>query len=303
VPFGAPSSPRNIKYRPFAMTSDIGEAVLEALADELSLADSSVSELGTYFLPAPAAEEQDVASAICRTEDALGMATWVLTPVYRAAKARIGSSRRDMRAAIAMLAVCPDNATAWAVRKRVLNDILRGHSSTADLAVECRELVDNELRFNALILSRSPKSVEAWSHRAWVLRLVGWHRERVAIEFVIGWKAASAARANYYAGVHRIRALQWADADMIALQIARSREWLQRNISDSSGWWFHVRSVQKLVQLKGIQLDFDSNEADFAKDMLRIYGDECECVRKYYAWFSALSRGFREAAVSIDKLT
>jgi protein prenyltransferase alpha subunit repeat containing protein 1 len=279
------------------MTSDIGEAVLEALADELSLADSSVSELGTYFSPAPAAEEQDVASAICRTEDALGMATWVLSPVYRAAKARIGSSRRDVRAAIAMLAVCPDHATAWAVRKRTLNDSLRGHSSTADLAVESRELVDNELRFNALILSRSPKSVEAWSHRAWVLRLVGWRRERVEIEFAIGWKAASAARANYYAGVHRVRALQCADADMIALQIDRSREWLQRNISDSSGWWFHIRSVHQIAQLKGLTFDFNADEADFAKDMLRVYGDECECVRKYHAWFSALSRGSREAVV------
>jgi Protein prenyltransferase alpha subunit repeat len=267
------------------MGSVVGEGLLEAIADELCCPSGiAISELGIFFSPCPQSQDQNVSSAIYRTPDTLGIASWALSLLYREAKARLASSRSDYRAATAMLVVCPDYATAWHVRKRQMTDISK------DVSAEyIAELVDDELRLNAVILTRNPKSVEAWSHRSWILRVFGLSCQRIEVELALGWKTASAARSNYYAGANRMRALDQGNSHTVAAQIALSREWLQKNVSDSSGWWFHLRSVQRYLQLKGIDPEFLLLEAAFADDMFATYGNLYESVRKYHEWFGALS--------------
>jgi Protein prenyltransferase alpha subunit repeat len=267
-----------------ANLSSMGMAVLEALADLLCGPErASVSELGVYFAPVPPENEQTISAAIRVSAHALGVASWALSPLYRAAKARIASSRNDVRAATAMLVATPDYATAWAIRRE---EIMRRTQKAAE--IESDAAADDELALCALILSRSPKSVEAWTHRSWVLRVFGWTDKRVETELELCVQAASAASCNYYAGVHRAQSVARATPHALVAQVTLSREWLKRHVSDCSGWWFHTHAMILTCKFQREDLSNSvlASERSFAEDMHRRYGEKYECVRKYHAWIA-----------------
>jgi hypothetical protein len=267
-----------------SITSTLGDDVLETVADILRDRDGTpLSELGVFYAPTPPLAEQTLSTALIVTPEALGVSSWVLSALYRAAKSRIIASRRDLRAATSILVATPDYATAWAVRRE---DLMRQKKEmkTAEIDKEG----DEELAFCSLILRRSPKSVEAWTHRAWVLRVFGWTDERVRKELNLGLHAASAAPGNYYAGVHRARALRQAKPGVLASQVILSRDWLRRHVSDCSGWWYHTCAIRLASELDDQEFLYQilDDELYFAIDMDQTYGAKYECVRNHKKWLS-----------------
>ncbi|KAI0562687.1 Geranylgeranyl transferase type-2 subunit alpha, partial [Gracilaria domingensis] len=119
----------------------------------------------------------------------------------------------------------PDNLTAWNARK----------------ACTKPETVLAELEFNRLMITRGPKSAESWSHRSWLIRtfLFPLKPEQVVTELQLAWFASSRKPHNYYAGVHRLRLLQWMTPAVKRNEQEKSRKWLRTHVSDSSGWWYH----------------------------------------------------------------
>lgn len=254
-----------------ALGNEIVDACGAILCDQSKI---GLAEVGTFFAPLPDSHERTVASAVRHSVDALGVASWALSPLYRAAKARIGASRSDYCAATSMLVATPDFATAWAIRREHLP-----HTR------ERSGRIENELDFCALILRRSPKSVETWSHRAWVLKRYGWGDSNgIRVELDVACRAASAAPCNYYAGVHRARALCLANADIVGTEISRNREWLQTHVSDCSGWWYHALVVRRACFLS-MWCSHDADcENSFASTIVDLYGKEYESVKKYSTW-------------------
>lgn len=258
------------------LDNDIIDAVARLLCN---MDEHKISELGIYCAQKPQAN-LSVDDIVRVSGNALGIASWALTPLYLSAKKRIISSRTDFRAASVLLAVNPDYATAWSVRKELLlqsgGEILNDDWSTSAPA--------RELSFVSLILRRDPKSVEAWSHRSWVFRNYGWHGSSIAEELRVCAVAASSAPCNYYAGVHRLRVLRRASYDVVLQEIAETRQWLQTHVSDSSGWWYHMSAVQlgRLSEM-GAEQEY-AEEICFANDMLQRYGERYESVEKYHHW-------------------
>lgn len=231
----------------------LGNGVLEAVADVLCRPGGpGVAELGVFYAPLPCAASRTLDAAVLLNAEALGVATWALTPLYRAAVARLRASRRDLRAATAVLVAAPDYATGWAARK-------------AAFAARPAADADAELALSALLLRRDPKCAETWAHRAWVLRIAGargmdkagWSAAEgvVAADPVVERELATAAAAaaakpcNYYAGVHRMRALTRASQRVLLLELARSRHWVEQHVSDCSGWWYHTQTVRRSREL------------------------------------------------------
>jgi Protein prenyltransferase alpha subunit repeat len=262
-----------------SITFTLGDDVLETVADILHGRDgTALSELGVFYAPTPPLAEQTLSTALIVTPEALGVSSWVLSALYRAAKSRIIASRRDLRAATSILVATPDYATAWAVRREELMR-QKKEMKTAEIDKEG----DKELAFCSLILRRSPKSVEAWTHRAWVLRVFGWTDERVRRELIFGLRAASAAPGNYYAGVHRARALRQAQPAVLASQVILSRNWLRRHVSDCSGWWYHTCAICLVSVLDDQEflIQILDDELNFAIDMDQRYGAKYDCVRNH----------------------
>ncbi|GJR75694.1 protein prenyltransferase alpha subunit repeat-containing protein 1 [Tanacetum coccineum] len=113
----------------------------------------------------------------------LGISTEVIKPLYTTAKRAFMSSRDQykmllsdniagdssslttiengiMKHSMAVLLLSGDFGTAWNSRKEV---VVKKHNMTLYL---------DELRFSALVLSHSPKSERAWSHRRWVIKMI-----------------------------------------------------------------------------------------------------------------------------------
>ncbi|KAG2696715.1 hypothetical protein I3760_07G072400 [Carya illinoinensis] len=152
-------------------------------------ADPLIDEVG-FIHPSQFAkltEEADDATDIPTSEcpsfwnrdHKFGVSTLVLLPLYNAAKlafmAAIGEYKRlgpdvvvsgdgleseVMKHSRALLLLSPDFGTAWNSRKLIV-------SKKQDLSIFMDELLLSEL-----VLSYSPKSDHAWSHRRWVIKSV-----------------------------------------------------------------------------------------------------------------------------------
>lgn len=241
--------------------------------------DLNIKELGIFFGTEPLANPS-CSDALDITTTALGIASWALSPIYIAAKHRLSSSREDIHAATALLVVNPDYMTAWSVRKEQL--------STACEKVYDRNcaqaVVARELSFVSLILRRNPKSAETWSHRSWILQNHGWDSTSINEELRVCELAASSASCNYYAGVHRLKTLRRSSENVVSSEILKNRLWLQLHVSDSSGWWYHIKAVECGMST-GLRRTQDMvRELAFAADMLQRYGKGYENVRRYHKW-------------------
>lgn len=254
---------------------------------------SDVKELGVFVTPKPGAtsgSSSSAASALRATPDALGIATWALTPLYRYAKHRLSTDRRDTRAAAVLLAVSPDFASAWAVRKECL---LR--KSTCGPAQSRPAAVAEEYHFNGLVVRRSPKSVEAWAHRSWLLRRFGLNEDDIRREFELTNIAATLVKSNYYAGVYRVQLVGRASPNTVASEIERNRDWLGRNVTDSSGWWYQGVLARTLKSL--VPSDWPAvveHELRFASDVVHRYASEkFVSSNKYCEWIAREAADFR----------
>lgn len=105
---------------------------------------------------------------------ALALAFPLLLPLNALGKAQLlGATRHApdrLDAANLLLLTNPFHATAWNVRKEAVCGALRESGPPGSHAAPWCAIALAELRFSSLVLSRHPKSSEAWAHRWWLLR-------------------------------------------------------------------------------------------------------------------------------------
>lgn len=248
---------------------------IDALADFVCTDTlPSLKELGTFHATPPPPPHTPP-STFRLERGNLGLASWSLNPLYLAAKHRLRQNRTDWRAASVALLVAPDLTTAWNVRKHHLTSL---H-------------VSEELIFSAFVLSHSPKSAEAWAHRGWVLRVFGCSQSQAMEELELAWNMASRAKSNYYAGVHRFRVFRLCSADFLRTEMKQSQTWLQKNVSDSSGWWYHRLLITYLARHVGFLAV--ATEHRFADQMYNRYRNTHQCVTIHKEWLSSVASGMR----------
>ena len=196
----------------------------------------------------------------------LGIPKELLPVLYSAGMTILDSENNDadrrFQASTGILVASPEHFTAWNERKRWTKRKL------SCPGVDSR--VENELDFNAVLLTLAPKSCEAWFHRRWLLRQEGnlgtvkvRNREEKLCLF-----AAKRAKANYYAWTHRILYTLGTNNEEkdTEKRISEGRHFLQRNISDSSAYHFQRVLLHQLSNNK-------VNDKDYIRQVIQ---KECE---------------------------
>lgn len=146
-----------------------------------------------------------------------------------------------MKHSRALLLLSSDFGTAWNYRKLMVSK----EPHVANFM--------DELSFSKLVLSYSPKSECAWSHRRWVFKMISGKclnlQEIVEKESNFVKLIAEKSKMNYRAWNHRCWLVSYMSSGQVIYEIISSREWAGLNVADNS--CFHYRSRLMLRMLKG----------------------------------------------------
>ncbi|KAJ4719743.1 Protein prenyltransferase alpha subunit repeat-containing protein 1 [Melia azedarach] len=105
----------------------------------------------------------------------------------------------------------------------------------------------DELRMSALVLSYSPKSERAWSHRRWVITMISGKcstlQRIIEKESELVENIAEKSKMNYRAWNHRCWLVSYMTSEQVLHELKKSRNWSGLHVADNS--CFHYR--QKLI--------------------------------------------------------
>ncbi|XP_064619274.1 protein prenyltransferase alpha subunit repeat-containing protein 1-like [Lineus longissimus] len=263
----------------------------------------------------PILEPKQNRSPVVLIDHKLGLEHWCVRILYSYAYDRLmdwrtkhlGARSLDYGHVIeltrAVLAVNPDVATAWNIRKETVQ---KGHLRVAQ-----------DFKFGALLLRKHPKSPETFCHRKWLFNHlmrtdprfaplnfdldplnidainvqlapsgnVGEMRLQIPSdvlnlvqeEMSVCQMAADRYPSNYNAWSHRIWVLQHVgkcDRQILLTELDQTKEWVSLNISDHSG--FHYRQFV----VRHLYPDHESDEVD--KTILEVELDDTTDLLKRY---------------------
>nr|GEW63232.1 protein prenyltransferase alpha subunit repeat-containing protein 1 [Tanacetum cinerariifolium] len=192
----------------------------------------------------------------------LGISTEVIKPLYTTAKRAFMSSRDQykmllsdniagdssalttiengiMKHSMAVLLLSGDFGTAWNSRKEV---IVKKHNMTLYL---------DELRFSALVLSHSPKSERAWSHRRWVIKMIAGKstnmQEVLRNESELAERIAEKSKMNYRAWNHRCWLVSYMPKSQVIDELVNHRDWAGLHVADNSCFHYRTRLMSRTL--------------------------------------------------------
>lgn len=214
-------------------------------------------------------------SRLVLVEHKLGIPFASLAPLSMHAMALLAHSPPPelmLQATRAILCVNSDQSAAWHARRHWLDRVVRPPADSA-------AVVDAELRFVALLLTKHPKSGDAWSHRRWLIAELRRKRLLLLVD-PPQWTAAEAALCSrvadayprcYYAWSFRLWLLQstvdaCASLDarlaVICAELQRLGEFVRRHVSDGSAYNLRRALIKRVIVECGASL--------FSQALLRV---------------------------------
>ncbi|KAM1692020.1 hypothetical protein FF1_033660 [Malus domestica] len=201
----------------------------------------------------------------------LGISTQILLPLYKAAKRAFMAASRQYKAlnsksdvsgdenslcaslsldnsfesdvmkhSRALLLLSCDFSTAWHSRKLVVS---QKHKLSDFL---------DELLLSALVLSYSPKSEYAWSHRQWIIKSIAGKcstlSEIVTKDSELVEKIAERSKMNYRAWNHRCWLVTYMTREQLLYELKRSRNWASLHVADHSCFHYRSRLMLKILE-------------------------------------------------------
>ncbi|KAH9698773.1 protein prenylyltransferase superfamily protein [Citrus sinensis] len=158
----------------------------------------------------------------------------------------------------ALLLLSCDFATAWNSRKLIVSN------------KRLLPILMDELHLSALVLSYSPKSEQAWSHRRWVINMIA--RNCSTLQWIIERESEL---------VEKI-------AEVLD-ELKKSRNWSGLHVADNS--CFHYRRRLMLRNLEGFCYTQDNNSSGYFVETYQIWKEELdwnESLIKQYVGREAL---------------
>jgi hypothetical protein len=234
----------------------------------------------------------------------LGLAYWLVEVLYPTVwKALREESTPHERLRLSRLGVLlsPESGSVWNYRKRDISYLLKESELRKDEM--WISLVNRELRLTSIVLLKRAKSLEAWSHRVWLLRQVLLRDRRLAraylladLEFVL--RLLDRHRRNYAAWSHRwwcigrllSEELAEIDAAMTFLlsELERLRAWAAARPSEHSAHHQLIQLMQQLWLLRPAAVLAEQHfrallESEFRENLLqlRAYGGTFETLWLY----------------------
>ncbi|KAK9291468.1 hypothetical protein L1049_019416 [Liquidambar formosana] len=145
-----------------------------------------------------------------------------------------------MKHSKALLLLSCDFGTAWNSRKLVVSK--KQHVS----------ILMDELLLSALVLSYSPKSDHAWSHRRWVIKMIAGKcsnlQDIVGKESELVEKIAEKSRMNYRAWNHRCWLVSYMTGEQVLYELKKSRNWAGLHIADNCCFHYRRRLLLRILK-------------------------------------------------------
>ncbi|XWS58412.1 hypothetical protein CRYUN_Cryun08bG0031900 [Craigia yunnanensis] len=139
-----------------------------------------------------------------------------------------------------LLLLSCDFGTAWNSRKLVV-------SKKQQLSIFMDELL-----LSALVLSYSPKSEQAWSHRRWVIKMIAGKystlQEIIEKESELVEKIAERSKMNYRAWNHRCWLVSYMTREQMLHELKKSRDWAGLHVADNSCFHYCRRLMLGILE-------------------------------------------------------
>ncbi|XP_019177448.1 PREDICTED: protein prenyltransferase alpha subunit repeat-containing protein 1-like isoform X2 [Ipomoea nil] len=178
-----------------------------------------------------------------------------------------------MKHSKAILLLSCDFGTAWNFRKLLV-------SEQQEYSMFMEELVLSDL-----VLSYSPKSERAWSHRRWVIKMIAGKcsnlQEIVDRESEFVKKLAERSKMNYRAWNHRCWLVAYMPVGQLFHELNKSREWAVLNVADNSCFHYRTRLMLRILEaflnkdqngFSGEELDeMWKDELDWGEKLIKLY--------------------------------
>ncbi|XP_020551005.1 protein prenyltransferase alpha subunit repeat-containing protein 1 isoform X2 [Sesamum indicum] len=176
-----------------------------------------------------------------------------------------------MKHSRALVLLSCDFGTAWNSRKLIVSKKL------------VFSVLMDELRLSALVLSCSPKSERAWSHRRWVIKMMAGNcsnlQEIVERESELVKTLAESSKMNYRAWNHRCWLVSYMSDSQVLLELQCSRDWAEVHVADNSCFHYRARLLLQMIEnlrrnnkrggLSGAE--FHQEELDWVGMLIRRY--------------------------------
>lgn len=169
----------------------------------------------------------------------------------------------------ALLLLSCDFGTAWNIRKLIVSK-----------EPHLTRLTD-ELLLSELVLSYSPKSERAWSHRRWVIKMIAGKgsnlKDIVEKESELVKKIAEKSKMNYRAWNHRCWLVSYMPIEQVLYELLSSRDWAGLHVADNSCFHYRTRLMLKMLEDSWSKQDSKACSAYNAEhEHYKVYKEELE---------------------------
>ncbi|CRL08153.1 CLUMA_CG020996, isoform A [Clunio marinus] len=172
----------------------------------------------------------------------LGIESWCIRYVYQYAHQLIISHRKQNRlpASIVKYLNCailinPDVATFWNIRRYLVERVQLN--------------LTQEFQFSSLVLSKKPKSSEAFFYRRWLYSFQSGEAIDWAVEISLCERCSERKNGNYHAWNHRQWVLQKAP-NLLSYEIIKTEKFIRKNIADYSCYHHRHFVLSKLFDIQ-----------------------------------------------------
>ncbi|XP_002268977.1 uncharacterized protein LOC100255283 isoform X1 [Vitis vinifera] len=239
-------------------------------------------------------QSEDGISSFWNRDHKLGISIDILLPLYRAAKnafmAAIAQYKAHgnpsvkeeksgdenischlesevMKHSRALLLLSSDFGTAWNSRKLVL-------SKKQDLS-----MFMDEFLLSALVLSYSPKSEQAWSHRRWVIKMIAGNytylQEVLGKESELVEKIAEKSKMNYRAWNHRCWLVFYMTGEQVLHELDKSRSWAGLHVADNCCFHYRRRLMLRILECSCYKQDPNASSG-YNIEIYRVWKEELD---------------------------
>lgn len=263
----------------FAALGDIsGTSSASSMPVELLSPDESIGS--------KASQVNNTDTAFWSRDHKLGISTQVIHPLYTAAKHAFMSSLEQYKQLIDLHAkkvvLNSDNVSSTLSSLPTLENEVMKHSMSLLLlscdfgtAWNCRKevvskkqnimLFLDELKLSTLILSYSPKSERAWTHRRWVIKMIAGKcrnlQEVLKNESELAKRIAEKSKMNYRAWNHRCWLVSYMPESQVMDELVNNRDWAGLHVADNSCFHYRTRLLTRTLEDSWYKQDLKASPA------------------------------------------
>ncbi|XP_055677828.1 protein prenyltransferase alpha subunit repeat-containing protein 1 [Lutzomyia longipalpis] len=236
---------------------DCGSSALcERIINEIDAVFTRDPSLSTFeVIPMPSNQNK---SPVIHVEHNLGLESWCIKHIYdychrvildsrlsgHSSKHSGGGSTAPLKYLTTAILINPDVAVFWNMRRNLVR--------------QCKLKTDGEFHFSALVLSKKPKSSEAFAYRRWLYSFESRESIDLAFEISLCERCADRNSSNYHAWSHRLWVLDQ-EPRFLHFEIYLTEKFIRRHISDYSAYHHRVVVLRKLLQVGEVESEENSD--------------------------------------------